>query len=197
MQKTLVFSIALNGYSHLFKECIESQKKYCQKFDFHYSLIKKTPYPLTNTDSAWLKLYLMSEAAKMDFEWILFIDADCEIREHCPDFRKFMAQSNSKASIFMAHGFSGRINSGVIFLKNTLPAVSFLNKIIKHRYDEVPADDKALYENGHVIHFGKNNPDVEIISNRLWNNNIEFDEKSYIQHYSGGILRNNILKNIN
>ncbi len=194
MQNTLVFSIALNGYSFLFKNCIESQKKYCRKFGYNYSLVQKTPYALTNEDSAWLKLYLLREAIAMDFKWIAFIDADCEIRNHAPDFRQFMVNSHPSASIFMAKGFSGRINSGVIFLKNGSPALNFLNQVINHRYEKVPNEDQALYENGHVIHFGKNNPDVQIIDPSLWNNNFELREDSYIQHYSGGILREKYLK---
>ncbi|MDX1699730.1 MAG: hypothetical protein R3250_03880 [Melioribacteraceae bacterium] len=194
MQNTLVFTIALNGYSQLFKNCIESQKKYCQKFDYKYSIVKKTPPPLSNTDSAWLKLYLIREALKMDFEWIAFIDADCQIRLHTPDFRQYVTNLNSKASIFMAQGFSGRINSGVILIKNTSSALNFLNLVLDNRYKEIPAEDEALYENGHVIHYGKDNPYVEIIPNRLWNNNIEFNKESYIQHYSGGILRSHYLK---
>ena len=193
MQDTLVFSIALNGYSFLFKNCLESQKKYCQKFDFQYSIIEKTPYHLTNTDTAWLKLYLLREALNLEFQWIAFIDADCEIRENCPDFRKFLLRSNPLASIFLANGFSGRINSGVIFIKNKPETLSFLNLVIEHRYKEVPDEDKALYENGHIIHFGKNEPNIQIIDNNLWNNNYELNNDSFIQHYSGGILRQKYL----
>jgi hypothetical protein len=194
MQDTLVFSIALNGYSILFKDCLESQKKYCQKFDFQYSIVEKTSYPLTNTDTAWLKLYLLREALKLGFKWIAFIDADCQIREKCPDFRKFMIGTNPMASMFMAHGFSGRINSGVIFFRNKPEARNFLNQVIKHRYDNIPEENQALYENGHIIHFGKNNPDIQIIDNTLWNNNYEINNTSFIQHYSGGILRHRYLK---
>jgi hypothetical protein len=194
MQKTLVFSIALNGYSVLFQDCLNSQIRYCQKFGYKYSLIKKLPYALSNADAAWLKLYLLREATKLGYKWIAFIDADCEIREHSPDFRQIMVNSNPKASIFMAQGFSGRINSGVIFLKNAEAAISFLSEVIKHRYEDVPEEDRALYENGHVIHFGRNNPQVQIIDNKMWNNNYDYNKESYIQHHSGGILRQQYLK---
>lgn len=193
MKDTLLFSIALNGYDKLFRECIYTQQRYSKKFSFKYCLINKGPQKLTGEESAWLKLYLLREALQCGYEWLGFIDADCEVREHTPDFRTCLS-SGTKASIFMANGFSGRINSGVIFMKNTPEAKAYLDEVIKNRENPVPEEDQAPFENGHMIKYGKHNPSVEIINNRLWNNNIEFDPGSYIQHYSGGKLRPLYLK---
>ncbi|MDX1470605.1 MAG: hypothetical protein R3213_03840 [Flavobacteriaceae bacterium] len=191
--RVLVFSISLGGYSSLFRDCIESQKRYCSRFGFAYTNIKSAPRNLLAAEAAWLKVFLLREALKCDYDWIAFIDADCEIREHAPSFEAVLSEKQSK-HIFMCHGFSGRINSGVIFLKNTPQARSYLDMVLTNRRKELPEEDKALYENGHMIHYGKNNIDLEILDFKKWNNNRFIDPNSYIQHYSGGILREEYLK---
>lgn len=185
----LVFSIALEGYSGLFRSCIKSQREYCARSNFDYVLIDKTPRTLLPTEAAWLKLFLLRSALESDYKWIGFIDADCEVRIHAPSFVQELEKSNSGKSIFMAHGFSGRINSGVIFMKNSKESLEYLEKVIQNGDDPVTKEDKALYENGHMIHYGKNNPNVQIIESAEWNNNISINKQSYIQHYSGGKLR--------
>jgi predicted aminopeptidase len=60
---------------------------------------------------------------------------------------------------------------------------------------EVPEADKAPYENGHMIFYGKKSSTVYLLDHHLWNNNSEVDEESYIQHYSGGGLRSWFMKN--
>lgn len=193
-KKILVFSIALEGYSNLFKDCIRSQKEYCKKYGFNYILINKAPRNLLPKEAAWLKLFLLQAALKCDYEWIAFIDADCEIRTHTPSFVNVLQKYKKEKSVFMAHGFSGRINSGVIFMRNSRESIYYLELVINNGDQEVPMEDKALYENGHMIHYGKNNPYVQIIEAEKWNNNFCLLEDSYIQHYSGGILREKYLK---
>lgn len=189
-----MFTIALNGYAELFTSCIKTHKSYCNQFGLKHQKIDHTPKLFSADDSAWLKIILLREALKCDYEWIAFIDADCQIRKHMPDFRSSMNKLDPDASIYMAHGFSGRINSGVIFIKNTAESKDYLDKVIINRNNPVPEEDKAPFENGHMITYGKNNPSVKIIDNYVWNNNVTFDPESYIQHYSGGILRPLYLK---
>ncbi len=194
-EKVLVFSIALEGYSQLFKNCITSQRKYCKKFGLDYVLVNKSPRKLLPTEAAWLKVFLLREALlTKKYSWIAFIDADCEIRDFSPLFINDLKKYEDHKSVFMAHGFSGRINSGVILVKNTPEALVYLNNVINHGDSPVPKEDEALYENGHMIHFGKTNPIVQILESVKWNNNQTIDEKSFIQHYSGGILREQYLK---
>lgn len=190
----LVFSIALEGYSGLFRSCIKTQQDYCARFNFDYVLIDKSPRPLLPTEAAWLKLFLLRAALECDYKWIAFIDADCEVRLHTPSFIQDLEQFNNSKSIFMAHGFSGRINSGVIMMKNSKKAFDYLEEVIQNGDSPVSQEDQALYENGHMIHYGKNNPNVQIIESVKWNNNISLNENSYIQHYSGGKLRMKYLK---
>lgn len=194
-EKILVFSIALEGYSQLFKNCISSQRKYCEKFNLDYVVVNKSPRKLLPMEAAWLKLFLLRSALLTNkYNWIAFIDADCEIRDFSPLFINDLKKYDDIKSIFMAHGFSGRINSGVILVKNTPEALLYLNNVINHGDSPVPIEDEALYENGHMIHFGKTNPAVQILESVKWNNNQTIDEKSFIQHYSGGILREQYLK---
>lgn len=192
-KNVLVFSIALEGYSGLFKPCINTQQEYCKKHGYRYILIDNTPRTLLPTEAAWLKIFLLREALKCNYEWLAFIDADCEVRPHTPSFPEELNRENSK-KIFMSHGFSGRINSGVIFMKNSREALSYLEKVIKNGDDPVAKEDQAIYENGHMIAYGKNNPNVEIIDAIKWNNNTELNDNSYIQHYSGGPLRRKYLE---
>lgn len=194
MQQVLLFTIALNGYAELFSSCIETHREYCKKYGFACQVVRHAPSSISAGNSAWLKIYLLREALKSHYNWVCFIDSDCEIRNHTPDFRIEMSKLSHNASVYMAHGFSGRINSGVIFMKNTPKAMAYLNEVIKNKDNPVPDEDRAPFENGHMIKYGKNNPDVEIISNKYWNNNIEFNPESYIQHYSGGKLRPFYLK---
>ena len=191
----LVFSIALEGYSNLFSGCIRSHHNYCSNHNFHYVLVDKAPRPLKSTEAAWLKIFLLRSALNCQYKWIAFIDADCEIRDHAPSFVEDLRQFRNDKSIFMATGFSGRINSGIVFLKNTADAIDYLEKVIRNGDNEVPDEDKALYENGHMIHFGKNNPHIQLIDSIKWNNNSHLDKGSYIQHFSGGKLRKHYLGN--
>jgi hypothetical protein len=187
--KVLVFSIALEGYSGLFKPCIETQRAYCKAHGFTYILVDKSPRTLLPTEAAWLKIFLLREVLKAGYKWVAFIDADCEIRPHTPSFREYFEEYGTNQNIFLANGFSGRINSGVIFMKFSVEALDYLDTVIKNGDHPVSEEDKAPYENGHMIAYGKNNPNIHIIESKKWNNNSRPDKNSYIQHYSGGILR--------
>lgn len=193
--KTLVFSIALEGYERLFKSCIKTHMEYCRVQQYEYVLINHAPRRLDPAEAAWLKVPLMKAALEGGYEWVAFIDADCDIRTHMPCFTKYLSQVGEGKSIFMAPGFSGRINSGVIFVKRGSSSLAFFDTVIAHANDKVPRQDKAPYENGHMIHFGKNNPVIHMLDHKLWNNNSELDDESYIQHYSGGKLRSWYMNN--
>ena len=188
-ENVLVFSIALKGYSTIFRNCIRSHQKYCKRHGFQYVCVKRSPGALSPSEAAWLKLFLLREALAKNYNWVAFIDADCEIRDHAPSFNRTFRKFPVDKSIFMAKGFSGRINSGVIFMKKQPGAIDYLKKVIENGDNAVPPEDEALYENGHMIHYGKNDPNIRIIEFAKWNNNRELNPESFIQHYSGGILR--------
>ena len=188
-KRVLVFSIALEGYERLFESCIDSQRQYCQRHGYHYVLIDHAPRRLQPVEAAWLKVSLLRSALCAGFTWVAFIDADCDVRSGMPGFPEYLDRVGRDKSIFFAPGYTGRINSGVAFARNTSAAVGFFQAVLCHADQSVPREDYALYENGHMIFFGKNNPDVYLLEHELWNNNSKLDQESYIQHYSGGNLR--------
>ncbi len=183
MNDTLVFSIALGTYDILFKSCIQSHKEYCKKYGYEYKVITNTYKDLSASESSWLKIPLIVNAIEAGYKNIFFVDADCEIRKHAPPVDQLM---EGAYSLFLAPGISGRINAGVIIVKNTSDSLAFFNNIIQQCEITIPKEDFAAFENGHMIHFGKNNPIVKMISHNQWNNNSTFDENSYVQHFSNG-----------
>ena len=188
-KNVLVFTIALGGYDVLFESCIETQRAYCDRYGYHYLVVKKAPRFLLPTEAAWLKVPLLRSALDAGWEWVAFIDADCDLREGAPPFAERFENLGAEKSIFMATGFTGRLNSGVIFAKNTAAADGFFRAIMVSADEKVPREDWAPYENGHFIWIGKNSPDVHILDHSLWNNNSRLDPECYIQHYSAGRLR--------
>jgi hypothetical protein len=193
----LVFSIAIGDYKTRFNDCINTHYEYCRKNNFQYLLVDRSPRALKPFEAAWLKIALIIAALKKGFDWVIFLDSDCEIRQHAPDIEKYIQTlpgSESK-SVFVAPGYSGRINSGVIILKNTTDSLELFQIILCSAAKEVPRPDKAPFENGHVIHYMKSSNIVYMLDHCCWNNNSELNLKSYIQHYSAGCLREWYLKN--
>lgn len=193
--RVLVFSIALVGYDRLFESCIETQRQYCRNCSYQYVLVDHAPRRLRPIEAAWLKIPLIISALKAGYEWVAFIDADCDVRNNMPCFPEYFDSLELEKSIFLSPGFSGRVNSGVIFIKNSAASVEFFQSVINHADQDVPQEDRTDYENGHIIFFGKNSPDVYLLEHNLWNNNSKLDDESYIQHYSGGMLRQWFLNN--
>ncbi len=189
MKNILFLSIATGGYKKIFESCINTHIEYCKKNGYHYTLIDQVPRKLSGAESSWIKLSLIKMALNKGYEWVAFIDADCDINVSMPLIEEYFENLDKTKSIFLAKGKSGRINAGVIFAKNTPEAYNFFENIINNADKQVPLEDRAPYENGHVIYYGKGDPNVCIIEHKLWNNNSEIDPKSYIQHYSSGVLR--------
>ena len=187
--RVLVFSIAVQGYDRLFESCIETQRRYCRRCNYKYLLVDHAPRRLRPTEAAWLKIPLIRSALKAGYEWVVFIDADCDVRNSTPCFPEYLNTLEGNKSVFLTPGFSGRINAGVVFAKNSTASVEFFQSMIFHADQPVPKEDRAPYENGHMIFLGKSSPDVYLLEHNLWNNNSKLDDESYIQHYSQGILR--------
>lgn len=185
----LVFSIALEGYDRLFESCIETQRQYSRRCGYEYVLVDRAPRRLQPEEAAWLKLAFLESALKAGHEWVAFIDADCDVRAGMPCFAEYLESVADDKSIFLSTGYSGRINSGVIFARHTPAAIEFFQTVLARADQEVPHEDRALYENGHMIHYGKNSQQVYLLEHNVWNNNSKLDGQSYIQHYSGGDLR--------
>lgn len=194
-KKSLVFSIALGSYKKLFKSCIKTHKRYCRSCGYEYVLVDQAPRPLSSAEASWLKVALLCNSLKSNYDWVGFLDADCEVREGAPCFSECLDMPKENKSIFFAPGYSGRINAGVIFAKSNSESIGFFEDVVNSADEEVPKEDRAPYENGHIISHGKKSPIVQKIDHHLWNNNSKISKESYIQHYSQGELRKWFMEN--
>ncbi len=184
--KTLVFSVAINGYHWKYKKNIDSHRAYAAKQGYRYVVVDRPVISLLDMECAWLKVALMIEALKAGYQWVLFVDADAEIRPEAPPIESL---DEVGKCLYMARGYSQRINSGVLIAKQSEAACQFFRKVLEN--SDLPlskADDVGWGENGHIIHFAKDNPSLKLISRR-WNNNGDFFLKDHIRHYSAGPLR--------
>lgn len=185
VMKSICFTIALNGYAHTFRDCISSQRTYCREQHFELWTIKSLPWRITSRQCAWLKVEIMRGLLSAGVDSIAFIDADCEIRPHTPDFNGTFEDNQ----MMMARGKSGRLNSGVIFARNDDRVIAFLDRLISESDNSVSTEDATLYENGHFIRYSRDVDFIGSLSHKQWNNNSILDPDSFIQHYSGGELR--------
>jgi hypothetical protein len=181
---TLILSVGLNYYDRMFQRCIDSHRQFADRHGYQYLLINK-PVSATITASAWLKIPLMLAALGKGYDWVMFVDADCEIKPSTPALATLTTPNHS---LYMANGFSGRLNSGVIITRNSLDVIQLLGQVYANCDQEVDSADWG--ENGHLIHFTRNWPGLKVLES-IWNNNADPDLNDYIRHYSaGGPMRN-------
>ena len=184
--RPLVFSIAFNGYQWLYQRNIRTHRAYANQHGFDYVLVDDPPVTGLFMECCWVKLPLIMSALAQGRDWVFFIDADAEIRSTCPDFRSL---AKSGKSLYMAHGFSGRVNSGVIIVRNSPEIREFLATVVSGFAKVIPpADDVGWGENGHIIHFTRNAPFLEVIP-PAWNNNHSPELADHVRHYSAGPMR--------
>lgn len=193
--RTLVFTIALEGYESTYRSCIDTISQYAERNKYDFELINSAPRQLLPIEAAWLKLPLILEALRNGYEWVSFIDSDIDVRAFTPSFDSYLENLRGTKSIFISTGKSGRLNSGVLFVKNTKESLAFFENVLKHCDMRVPEEDRTAFENGHIIYFGKQSRDFYILDHDMWNNNSSLNPDSYIQHYSSGELREWYFKN--
>jgi hypothetical protein len=71
---------------------------------------------------------------------VMYIDADCEINDHCPTITSL---EQSGKSLFVAPGFSGRINAGVLIAWDDPEAISLISLTIDNRKTALPDSDQV------------------------------------------------------
>lgn len=179
----LMFSIAQNGYDFIYSKCIKSQQLYATKNSYEYVLVNRPRLVNSSKESAWLKIPLIIEGLRRGYEWVFFVDADCEIR---PQALKVESIEVPGKSLYLVHGRSGRVNSGVIIAKNTADTKEFFKQVFNAVEMDVPEEDRKgiVYENGHVIHYSKGREYVYILD-KCWNNTVDITLNDYIRHYTG------------
>lgn len=186
----LVFSIATNGYERHFADFLRKQEEFSRAIGADYWVARGAPpWGISAHDSAWLKIPLLHAGLCRGYEWVIYLDADCEVRTRVSPL---IAVAGHSEGIFACHDFSGRINSGVMIVRNVASARRLLRRVWLSAFlpaKLLPAQDRNSYENGHVIHFLKGHPAVRIIDER-WNwtrgdNPIE----AYVHHFGGWTAR--------
>jgi hypothetical protein len=185
VSRTLVFSIAMNGFAARFDRCLRSQRRYARRHGYDYAVVTR-PRHAPPEETAWLKIPLLLRALDRGYEWVVFLDADCEARDAAP---RIESVAGPGKSVYMALGFSGRPNAGVLIGRRDDGTRTFLQSVVRTADQPVPPEDEAPYENGHVIHLAKGKPFVAVLDRR-WNNNADPCLDDYIRHYSqGGPMR--------
>ncbi len=193
MQKTLVFSIAINGYQWLYRDCIASHNRYAEVKGYHYQVVTRPHISAIGVECCWLKLTLMLAALKAGYETVLFVDADAYINAQTPDLHTVLSPSHY---LYLAKSYSQRYNSGVILVKNHPQLRAWLQKVISHRHSTIkPENDVGGGENGHIIQYAKNCDFVTTL-NRRWNNTYDPQLLDYIRHFSFGPLRQSVYLNL-
>jgi len=183
----LIFTIAQNGYGTAFLQCIASQREYSRTLGAEFVVVNRPSRVHDTALSAWLKIPLMLQALESGYDWVAYIDADCEVRVGAPDFRESLEPVSG--DVFMAHGRSGRVNSGVMFAKNSHGSRQFFSRVLESITTSIPAEDRASlkYENGNVIHVERVHGGVTVMD-QAWNNTYEPELADHVRHYTG-VLR--------
>lgn len=185
MSRTLVFTLALNGYQWRYSQLIKTHNHYASKHGYEYVAVTRPRFSMLGLEVAWLKIKLIQHALRAGYDWVMFLDADTQVSQSTPSIQEL---NQTGKSIYMGEGFSGRINSGVIIIKNSLQARTLFTTIINRATDPIPTEDDVGWgENGHIIHYAKNCDFVAVLDSK-WNNNHDKALDDYIRHYSRGPL---------
>lgn len=182
----LVLSFVGGGYHWRYAAELESQRLYAVRMGYDYRLAVLPVLHRLGPELVWFKIHLIRAALQRGYDWVLFVDADARIQADCPPVEPLLRQGKS---IYLAHGYSGRFNSGVMLFRRSNDSFEFLIKLLRNRTEPVPVEDAVGWgENGHVINLARNNPAIQSLDER-WNNNGKPFASDYIRHFSAGPMR--------
>ena len=111
MPKTLIFSIAVNGYNLQYSANLKSIVQYADRLNFSRVIVTRPHFTALGIEVAWLKLSLILAALRAGYDWVIFVDADAAIATEAPNILECI---DTRKAFFAAHGYSARINSGVM-----------------------------------------------------------------------------------
>lgn len=189
----LVFDIALNGYRLFYRKALKSHQDYAERIGATYINVSRPYFSLLGVECCWLKLCLIKAAIERGYDQVLFLDADAVVQTTCPDIRQCLS---SDEAIYMAKGYTGRYNSGVILVQQHQQTLPFLNRILSSRFQSIPDSDSVGWgENGHIIHHAKG---VDFIGTLgiEWNNTYDATCDDYIRHFNFGPMRQKVWQNL-
>jgi precorrin-6B methylase 2 len=178
--KIIVTCLVTNSYLPKWIDCIDSQKRYCNKFGFEYDLVQECPH----NNPWWYKIEHVRELLDRDYDCVILLDSDIFIRDTSPSILEIISVNDK--FIFVANGISNRINSGVIILKNHEKVRTFFDQLISDKNNKIDSKDPdfvtSFGENGHIIKHCKNSSIVQIIDSK-WNNNRSIQTDDCFRHY--------------
>ena len=187
--RTLVFTVAMNGYQWLYRDFIKSHKQYATRHGYRHLKVSFPAYTLMGVECCWLKLSIIVEALQAGYQDVLFVDADAQISALAPPIQNV---SQHGKYLYMAKGYSGHFNSGVIYAISNQGVISWLRHIIERRNQEkIEGDIVGWGENGHVIHHARHCDFIGTLPLE-WNNTQCPNTPDYIRHYNHGPLRVNL-----
>jgi hypothetical protein len=180
----MIFSIALNGYDLVFSRLPQTHRYYAERIGCCYHLVNRPKFSTMGRECAWLKIILLLSALRQGLKKVLFIDADVEVRSGSPSIFEHV---HPRCDLFMANGFSGRPNSGVILAGQG--AEEILLDALRRRKLPVSLEDEVGWgENAQMIAAAKRYPRFGLLQPE-WNNNRDPAMRDYFRHYSDGPMR--------
>lgn len=180
----LVFSMGFNGYQWIYRRNIASHRAYAAKHGYEYVMVDSPAFTPLLMECAWLKLQLLAAALEAGRPWVLFLDADVQIANRAPSVETMFQDGKA---LYLGKGHSGRVNSGVMIGRNDPQLIQLIHQIVANALRPVPPEDDVGWgENGHVIHFAKNHPTLQIIDVR-WNNTRFIELDDYFRHFTGAL----------
>ncbi len=190
--KTLILSIALNGYQWMYRRELQSHLQYAKKYRYVHQAVTRPYVSALGVECCWLKLTLMRTALLSGYDTVLFLDADTMVNPNCPAVTDVFETGKF---IYMAKGYSERFNSGVLIARNNTQTIEWLTNVIDARCNKVEKEnDVGWGENGHVIELSKGVPFI-VELDKKWNNTADYHLIDYIRHRNCGPLRTSTLNN--
>ena len=152
---TILLCVADEPYVEKYFPCIYSHRRYCNKMsdkkknNYKYHLVTGS-----REERNW-KRYKINELHRLlhtTNDDVVLIDGDCYIKEHTPNFKKFLQPDKS---IYYVNGRSGRLNSGFLYFKNNQNSKDFVTDLLEKLKIQIPRGNGYFVtpegENGHVI----------------------------------------------
>lgn len=187
MATKCMINISTPSYAEKYKRELQSQKAYAAKYGYdfyHININQENP-----GTAKWSKVENMIHFLDR-YYIVLLLDSDCYVRPNAPDI---ISQIEHGKTIYMAKGYSGRFNSGVILAVSSVLSREYFRKVLSSRNNTVSAQSfvNKTGENGHIIEIS-NHPKYHHIFKQLsfiWNNNKFPQRADFIRHYSSGPMK--------
>jgi hypothetical protein len=184
-EATLVYTVGLNGYAERYSNYVRSQQLYADHNQYLYVAITEPSGKYGASEASWLKIAVMNDALALGYDRVAYIDCDAEVLPSAPPLDNIF-DVDPPGRIFMARGHSGRFNSGVMFVRNSLISRRFYKEVWNAMGTLLdPADDVGWGDNGHVIQVAKKLDCVTEIPT-AWNSTVwPPPAVEFVRHHTG------------